>query len=128
LISSNGEGSPARGLDNNFVTDPRRPLQPVCPICGATVRLEFSQPTGDATCPACGALLWYVAVDSGVKLFDPANLRELLAQSLGVNDDAIEFHEGTIKIEGLDSLDMAELLLELEEDFGDGEEGTRRPL
>ena len=30
-----------------------------CPICGADVRIEPSNLTGDAPCPQCGALLWF---------------------------------------------------------------------
>src|SRR5438128_1634153 len=32
-----------------------------CPICGAAVRIEPSQPENDAPCPQCGALLWFEA-------------------------------------------------------------------
>src|SRR5262249_60310367 len=31
-----------------------------CPICGTSLRLEPSQPAGDAPCPACGHLLWFL--------------------------------------------------------------------
>src|SRR5262245_8107047 len=30
-----------------------------CPVCGHDLRLEPSQPPGDAPCPACGSLLWF---------------------------------------------------------------------
>jgi mannitol/fructose-specific phosphotransferase system IIA component (Ntr-type) len=30
-----------------------------CPVCGHDVLLEPSLPTGDATCPQCGQLLWF---------------------------------------------------------------------
>lgn len=33
--------------------------QNVCPVCGHDVCLEPSRPTGDATCPHCGQLLWF---------------------------------------------------------------------
>jgi hypothetical protein len=36
--------------------DPHR-----CPICGNDLRLEPSQPSGDAPCPSCGSLLWFPA-------------------------------------------------------------------
>jgi DNA-directed RNA polymerase specialized sigma24 family protein len=35
-----------------------------CPICGAELRIEPSQPTRDAPCPACGHLLWFLTSDS----------------------------------------------------------------
>ena len=31
-----------------------------CPVCGHTVVLEPSRPPGDAPCPYCGTLLWFV--------------------------------------------------------------------
>lgn len=30
-----------------------------CPVCGARILLEPSEPTRDAPCPACGHLLWW---------------------------------------------------------------------
>ena len=30
-----------------------------CDICGHDVRIEPTRPPGDATCPYCGALLWF---------------------------------------------------------------------
>jgi hypothetical protein len=32
-----------------------------CPFCGHDLRLEPSQPLGDAPCPSCGSLLWFPA-------------------------------------------------------------------
>ena len=32
-----------------------------CPMCQSAVRIEPSQPFGDATCPVCGSLLWFLA-------------------------------------------------------------------
>src|SRR5262249_23325486 len=31
-----------------------------CPVCGADVCVEPSNPAGDAPCPECGQLLWLV--------------------------------------------------------------------
>lgn len=30
-----------------------------CPVCGALVKIEPSKPSGEATCPHCGHLLWF---------------------------------------------------------------------
>lgn len=30
-----------------------------CGVCGHEVRIEPTRPPGDATCPHCGALLWF---------------------------------------------------------------------
>lgn len=41
-----------------------------CPICGHALRFEPSQPFGDAPCPACGSLLWFMttAVRVGIPI------------------------------------------------------------
>ena len=41
-----------------------------CPICGTSLQLEPSQPAGDAPCPACGHLLWFLTPD-----LSPSELR-----------------------------------------------------
>lgn len=45
-----------------------------CPVCGKEVRLEPSEPAGDATCPHCGSLLWFVVTDVGAMLFEKIGL------------------------------------------------------
>lgn len=30
-----------------------------CPVCGYSIRIEPSIPSGDAPCPRCGSLLWF---------------------------------------------------------------------
>ena len=36
-----------------------------CPVCGNSVRIEPSIPPGDAPCPNCGSLLWFVSAVFG---------------------------------------------------------------
>ena len=36
-----------------------------CPICGAALMVEPSDPPGDAPCPHCGHLVWFTAAESG---------------------------------------------------------------
>lgn len=31
----------------------------LCPVCGAAIEVEPSDPAGDAPCPHCGNLLWF---------------------------------------------------------------------
>lgn len=82
-----------------------------CPVCGHAVRVEPSRPFGDAPCPACGTLLWF----AGPRFFDPADaaLVDRLAERLGVSPDALR--AGRWDEAGVDSLDVVELLMELEE-------------
>ena len=81
-----------------------------CPICGADVWIDPSQPPGDAPCPKCGHLLW----------FDDANIRrrilEMIAARLNRNPDEIDL-DSPLPDFGADSLDVVELTLELEEEF-----------
>lgn len=73
-----------------------------CPICGKDVVLEPSQ-TGDGTCPSCGHLLWWF------------NTR--LADQLGVVASQINASTSFVNDLGTDSLDVVELVVELEEEF-----------
>jgi acyl carrier protein len=95
-----------------------------CPLCGAYVRIEPSPTTGDAPCPACGNLLWFRKVPSGVWWYDPADvspLREKLIQIIRekFGGAAVAVTDSTSFAEdvGADSLDLVELVMELEEEF-----------
>lgn len=89
-----------------------------CPVCGHAFRIEPSQPFGDAPCPACGSLLWFVAVGERPRYFNPdADGRVgLVAGQLGISLDAVR--SGRLDELGLDSLDVVELIMELEEQLG----------
>jgi len=89
-----------------------------CPVCGHAFRIESSRPFGDAPCPACGTLLWFVTEAAEARFFDPetAGLIELVASRLGVS--AATVRAGRLDDLGLDSLDVVELVMELEEELG----------
>lgn len=36
-----------------------------CPVCGSSLKIEPSDPAGDAPCPNCGHLLWFTWEDAG---------------------------------------------------------------
>jgi anti-anti-sigma factor len=36
-----------------------------CPVCGSYIRIEPSDPAGEAPCPRCGHLLWFAWEDLG---------------------------------------------------------------
>jgi acyl carrier protein len=96
-----------------------------CPVCRKAICVEPSEPFGDATCPNCGTLLWFVAASSSVLYFqgeDAIAVREriieIVAKVLGVDADTLlRTHSRSWKLGG-DSLDMVELGMELEEEFG----------
>jgi hypothetical protein len=92
-----------------------------CPVCQNEVRVEPSQVFGDATCPVCGSLLWFFAAGSAARLFGhdegermEIRLRAMVAERLGINPDAVR--DGDWQELGIDSLDLVELVMELEEE------------
>ena len=92
-----------------------------CPVCRSAVRIEPSQPCGDAPCPACGSLLWFLAVGDDSRFFAhdrgaeiEARLAARVAERLGIDPAAVR--DGTWEQLGLDSLDWGELVMDLEEE------------
>lgn len=79
-----------------------------CPICGASLRLGFSNPGNDAPCPNCGCLVWY-----SIQLW--SDFRKAFGKKLGISFEAIEL---STPLNTLDSLDLVELIMEFEEEFG----------
>jgi acyl carrier protein len=74
-----------------------------CDVCGAMVVVEISPGSGDATCPACGQLLWRV--------------QNRLATELNLSDDDITL---TRQLQGelvADSVEFVELVMALEDEF-----------
>jgi acyl carrier protein len=96
-----------------------------CPVCDADVCIDPSPLFGDATCPRCGSLLWFLNVESHARVFDRYRSNtirdrviQIIAEQLGV--DAAKINERTSLVNDLDadSLDLVELVMELEEEFG----------
>lgn len=71
-----------------------------CPVCSKTCAVEPSYPGGDSCCPSCGELLWW--------------FRDRVAQYVGA--EQIGLSTSFLDI-GADSLDVVELIMELEETF-----------
>ena len=71
-----------------------------CPVCGAVVCVEPSRPSGDAPCPRCGHLLWF------------------LCNKLGVTAEQVTWETSFVDDLGAESLDLVELVMGLEEEFG----------
>lgn len=98
-----------------------------CPLCRAEVRVEPSVLFGDATCPRCGSLLWIVTLTGERVVYERAASRSLreraidvIAQQLNVPREKIAAQGDTIRFVndlGADSLDMVELVMELEAEF-----------
>ena len=97
-----------------------------CPVCDAEIRIEPSQPAGDAPCPRCGVLLWFRESSDGMHCYESSlieSIRKRLAgfvgEMLGVSPrltvDSQAFLEESLIAE---SVDAAELAMELEGEFG----------
>jgi acyl carrier protein len=86
-----------------------------CPVCGNAVCIEPSAPLGDAPCPACGTLLWFLQTDAGLRLVDPevSAFVDRVADRLGISSQEVRGRRLDELV--LNSLDVAELVMELEE-------------
>jgi acyl carrier protein len=71
----------------------------LCPICGKMAALEASSGSRDVPCPSCGHLLWWIR------------------DRLGITGDLLETLRWARDEIGEDSLDLVELVMELEEEF-----------
>jgi acyl carrier protein len=96
-----------------------------CPVCCSEIVIEPSEPSGDAPCPKCGTLLWFVKSNRGVHYHESAKIApirekvmEAMRRHLGVAPkdlaDSTSFLDDVVA----DSLDIVELVMELEEEFG----------
>ena len=95
----------------------------ICPLCSAFVVIEPSIFVGDATCPNCGQLLWFINTNSKVVFFDQSvseikkeRVVNFIAEQLGVSADKVMNNPDLFT--GADSLDTVELVMELEEELG----------
>src|SRR5215204_4953528 len=84
-----------------------------CPLCGARVHVEPSQPTGDAPCPHCGHLLWFSRSAAGTQVFDYQDVSpyweqvaNVISESLGISEKQITGGTSFSADIGADSLDL----------------------
>lgn len=73
-------------------------------MCGKEAALAPSYPCGDSTCPTCGQLLWWFR-GRLARLSDPDVGQAVFDSALLANLDS-------------DSLDLVELFLEVQQEFG----------
>ena len=97
-----------------------------CPICDSSINIEPSDPFGDAPCPSCGQLLWFTKRRDGLMFYDSttaqikqSRIRQFIAEQLGVAIDKVpeKIEDLDVMALGGDSLDIVELVMELEEEF-----------
>jgi acyl carrier protein len=79
-----------------------------CPVCGAELWVEPSNPALDAPCPQCGCLLW----------FDSAAIQQTVLEEFGravgrlLTEEDLDIPLASVMS---DSLDIVELVMQLEE-------------
>ncbi|MFO0911424.1 MAG: phosphopantetheine-binding protein [Pirellulales bacterium] len=95
-----------------------------CPLCLANVIVEPSVFIGDATCPRCGQLLWFIQAADQSHLFDAKQSQEIkdrlldiIAANFRVERDKIANNPSLFEEIDADSLDVVELVMELEEEL-----------
>lgn len=76
-----------------------------CPVCQKNLCIEPSSAFGDAPCPHCGTLLWFVKSPSGIRVFDQKDIPLRKQALIGV----------LASLWSRDSLDRVEFLMKLEE-------------
>jgi len=80
-----------------------------CSLCGANVNIEFSSPANDVPCPSCGHLLW--ASDQMLQTITQRFENVLSTSHSEINTTS------TFSDIGATSLEVVELVLDLEEEF-----------
>jgi acyl carrier protein len=96
-----------------------------CPLCGSTAFLSPFDIFGDAQCPNCGTLLFFVNMQESVRVFAYPTARGIrervlncLARELGVSRVVMEANPKWHAHSQMDSLQLVELVMELEEEYG----------
>jgi acyl carrier protein len=96
-----------------------------CPVCGKSVYLEPSEPIFDAPCPHCGHLLLFLSTAESLEIMEFSEERRqalLSFLSRSLNTDQAKRPAdtpGLVKVIndlGADSLDVVEVIMELEEE------------
>jgi hypothetical protein len=88
-----------------------------CPLCRAALRAPGVEAIGSKTCPRCGAELW-VLVLSGSPAFylrHPGQSKASFLAALAGPLYGLSAEEMEQTLKGADSLDLVELLMEIED-------------
>lgn len=94
-----------------------------CPLCRATVAVEPTNPDGDMPCPHCHALLAFLRTSGGFRYHDATAVGPVRERILAIVsakfDVTCDQLTGLTTFEdlGADSLDVAEVIMELEQAF-----------
>ncbi|HWE95683.1 MAG TPA: hypothetical protein VG269_17085 [Tepidisphaeraceae bacterium] len=88
-----------------------------CPICGTAVRIESSQIAGDASCPSCGALLWFVKTTTGVHLYDAREVKSVFERIIAAPADG-DMDVSRLMTGKIDSVEVVQLVMAAEDSAG----------
>jgi acyl carrier protein len=95
-----------------------------CPVCAAIICLELSGPDGDAPCPYCDSPLWYLRMLDDVRYYahdevPPVTREKILAfLSQWLHRGEMRYETARRRWLDVDSLDLFEIVLRLEREFG----------
>jgi hypothetical protein len=96
-----------------------------CAVCKKPIHIDPSLPFGDAPCPNCGCLLWFISIGDEIRFYpfeESTSLRErairLMADTLGVDENEVRSNPNIWNEVGTDSLDLLELVMGLDDEFG----------
>jgi hypothetical protein len=99
----------------------------LCPACGSPVRADPYRLAGEVFCPHCGRRLWFFRLRGEVRLYDPGSVPDGKREQIEALMAWIR--ESPLNLSGgMDSLDIVEFIMDLEEKLGLEtllEEGTR---
>ncbi len=87
-----------------------------CEVCGHRCRIEPACLSPDAPCPRCGHLLWFDAGSTDEKVL--WWFRNRFGEELNVDPGQITLGTSIADGLGADSLEVVELVMSLEEEFG----------
>ena len=96
-----------------------------CIICDAPISVEATQHYGETSCPRCGTAMWFCQDRAGLRLHDAVEaaairqrVQEIVGENLGVEPERLTDTSSFVQDVGADTLDIVEMVMELEEAFG----------
>lgn len=94
-----------------------------CPVCGSEVCVEPSIFFGDATCPKCGTLIWFLHSTTTTNCFATDKTKSIRDQVFAILSESSNVNaadwllERCARSQELDSLELVEIVMEFEEEF-----------
>ena len=90
--------------------------RPLCPFCKAPLRVKPFGLAGAVACPECRCRLWFFRLGNELRFYDPGSVRDPKREQ--IEEMLTWIQESPWNTTGMDSLDIVEFIMELEERFG----------